>query len=104
MVFICNYKVTRECIDILYQRKSKSNVPKISIIFHNNVFFLTIFFLYLGFLTESKELCKVMHLNLCYLASVLIVISPLKFPSNFTLLQKCLTNDFFNLETITSYN
>ena len=26
------------------------------------------------------------------------------FPSNFTSLQKCLTNEFFNLETITSCN
>ena len=48
------------------------------------------------------------YLKLCYLAIFLIVIFPLKFqikdefPFNFTSLQKCWTNEFFNLETITS--
>ena len=47
------------------------------------------------------------HLKLCYLAIFLIVILLLKiqiedgFPFNFTSLQKCSTNEFFNLETIT---
>ena len=48
------------------------------------------------------------HLKLCYLAIFLIVILLLKFqikdefPFNFTSLKKCSTNEFFNLETITS--
>ena len=48
------------------------------------------------------------YLKLCYLAVFLIVIYPLKFqikngfPFNFTFLQKCSTNEFFNLDTITS--
>ena len=48
------------------------------------------------------------YLKLCYLAIFLIVIFSLKFqikdwfPFNFPSLQKCLTKEFFNLETITT--
>ena len=48
------------------------------------------------------------HLNLYYLASFLIVTFILKFqikngfPFNFTSLQKCSKNKFFNLESLTS--
>ena len=37
----CNYKMTGECINIIFhQRKNKSNVSKISITSDNNTFFL----------------------------------------------------------------
>ena len=83
----CNYKVTGECINIFHRRKNKSNMSKNSIASDNNTFFL---------------------IKLCYLAMFLIVIFLLKLqikdglPSKFTSLQKCSTNEFFNLETITS--
>ena len=50
------------------------------------------------------------HLKLSYLAIFLIVILLLKFkiedgfPFSFTSLQKCSTNEFFNVETITSHH
>ena len=92
--------------------KKKSNVPKISITSHNNASFLIKIFVipYLGFLTETEELCKVMYLKSCYLAIFLIAIFCLKFqvkdgfPFDFNSLQKCSKNDFFNLETITLYS
>ena len=40
----CSYKVTGERIIIFYQRKSNSNMPKMSITSDNNVFFLVIIF------------------------------------------------------------
>ena len=99
-----SYKVTGECINIFHQRKNKSNMSKISITSDNNAFFLVIiFFIFRVFNRKRKE-----YLKLCYLAIFLILIFPLKFrikdgfSFNFTSLQKCSTNDFFKLETITS--
>ena len=100
----CNYKVTRECINIFHQRKNKSNMSKNSIASDNSAFFLVIFFALFRFFNRKRR----KYLKLCYLAMFLIVIFLLKLqikneiPSNFTPLQKCSTNEFFNLETITS--
>ena len=93
-----------DCINIFHQRKNKSNMSKISITSDNNAFFLVIIFvIFRVFNRKRRE-----YLQLCYLAIFLIVIFPLKFqikngfPFNFTFLQKCSTNEFFNLETITA--
>ena len=100
----CNYKVTGESINIFHQRKNKSNMSKISIASDNNAFFLVIFFVIFRVFNRKRR----KYLKLCYLAMFLIVIFLLKvqikdgLPSNFTSLQKCSTNEFFNLETITS--
>ena len=80
-------------------------MSKISITLDNNVFFLAIVFNRI-FRVFNRKRRK--HLKLCYLAIFLIVILLLKFqikdgfPFNFTSLQKCSTNECFNLETITS--
>ena len=87
--------VTGDCINIFHQRKKKSNMFKI--------FLVIIFVIFRVFNRKQRK-----YLMLYYLAVFLIVIFPLKFqtkdgfPSNFTSLQKCSTNEFFNLETITS--
>ena len=100
----CSYKVTGECMNIFHQRKNKSNMSKISIASDNNAFFLVIFFVIFRVFNRKRR----KYLKLCYLAVFLIVIFLLKLqikdglPSNFTSLQKCPTNEFFNLETITS--
>ena len=77
---------------------------KISIASDNNTFFLVItFVIFRVFNRKRRE-----YLKLCYLAIFLIVIYPLHFqikdgsPFNFTPLQKCSTNEFFNLDTMTS--
>ena len=99
----CNYKVTGECTNIFHQRKNKSNMSKIFITLDNNAFFLVIILLIFRIFNRKRR----EHLKLCYLA-ILIVILLLKFqikdafPFNFTSLQKCLTNEFFILETIPS--
>ena len=100
----CNYKVTGECINKFYQRKNKSNMSKTSITSDNNAFFLVIVLvIFRVFNRKRRE-----HLKLCYLAIFPIVILLSKFQIkdefhfNFTSLQKCLANEFFNLETITS--
>ena len=100
----CNYKVTRYSINIFHQRKNKSNMSKISTTSENNTFFLVIIFvIFRNFNRKRRE-----YLKLCYLGIFLIVIFPLNFQIkdgfhfNFTSLQKCSTNEFFNLETITS--
>ena len=94
----CNYKVTRECINIFHQRKNKSNMSKISITSDNNAFFLVIVLvIFRDFNRKRRD-----QLKLCYLAIFLIVILLLKFqikdgfPLNFTSLQKCLTYEFLN--------
>ena len=101
-----NYEVTEECINIFYQIKNKSNTSKICITSDNNVFFLkTIFVIFRVFNRKQRE-----YLKLCYLAIFLIVIYPILykfqikdgFSFNFTALQKCSTNAFFNLKIITS--
>ena len=79
-------------------------MSKISIASDNNAFFLVIFFVIFRVFNRKRR----KYLKLCYLAMFLIVIFLLKLqikdglPSNFTSLQKCSTNEFFNLETITS--
>ena len=79
-------------------------MPKISIILDNNAFFLVIIFVISRvFNRKQRE-----YLKICHLAIFLIVIYTLKFqiedgfPLNFTSLQKCSPNEFFNLETMTS--
>ena len=101
-----NYKVTGECINIFHQRKNKSNMSKISITSDNNVFFLVIVLvIFRVFNRKRRE-----QLKLCYLAIFLIVILLLKsqikdgFPFNFTSLQICLTNEFFNILFYNNYN
>ena len=100
----CNYKVTGKCINIFHQRKNTSNMSIISIASDNHAFFLVIFFIIFRVFNRKQR----KYLKLCYLAMFLIVIFLLKLqikdglPSNFTSLQKCSTNEFFNLETITS--
>ena len=100
----CNYKVTGECINTFHQRKNKSNMSKISITSDNNAFFLvTVLVIFRVFNKKRRQ-----HLKLCYLAVFLILVLLLKFKIkdgfafNFTSLQKCSTNEVFNLETITS--
>ena len=79
-------------------------MSKISITSDNNAFFLVIVFvIFRVFNRKQRE-----YLKLCYLAMFLIVIFLLKlqikhgFPSDFTSLQKCSTNEFFSVETIIS--
>ena len=78
-------------------------MSKISITSDNNAFFLVIFFCYRVFNRKRRN-----YLKLCYLAMFLIVIFLLRlqikggFLSNLTSLQKCSTNEFFDLETIIS--
>ena len=100
----CNYKVTGTCINIFNQIKNKSNTSKISITLDNNAFFLVIIFvIFRVFDRKRRE-----YLKLCCLAIFLIVIYPVKFQIkdgfsiSFTSLQTCSTNEFFNLETVTS--
>ena len=79
-------------------------MSKISIASDNNTFFLVIFFVVFRVFNIKRR----KYLKLCYLAMFLIVIFLLKlqikdgFPSNFSSLQKCSTNEFFNLEITTS--
>ena len=79
-------------------------MSKISTTSDNNTFFLVIVLVTFRYFNRKRK----EHLKLCYLAIFLIAIILLKFqikdgiPFNFTSLQKCSTNEFFNLETITS--
>ena len=102
----CNYQVTGECINIFHQGKRKSNMSKISITLDNNAFFLVeVLVIFRVFMRKQRD-----HLKLSYLAIFLIVILLLKFkiedgfPFSFTSLQKCSTNEFFNVGTITSHH
>ena len=95
----CNYKVTGESINLLHQIKNKSNTFKISITSDDKAIFLVIIFaIFRVFNRKRRE-----YLKLCYVANFLIVIYHLKFqiknglPFNFTSLQKCSTNEYFNL-------
>ena len=79
-------------------------MSKISITSDNNAFFLvTVLVIFRVFNKKRRQ-----HLKLCYLAVFLILVLLLKFKIkdgfafNFTSLQKCSTNEVFNLETITS--
>ena len=102
----CNYQVTGECINIFHQGKRKSNMSKILITLDNNAFFLVeVLVIFRVFMRKQRD-----HLKLSYLAIFLIVILLLKFkiedgfPFSFTSLQKCSTNEFFNVGTITSHH
>ena len=95
--------MTGECINIFHQIKNKSNMPIISITSDSTFFLVIIFVIFWVFNKKQRE-----YLKLCCLAIFLTMIYPLKFqindglPFNFTSLQKCSTNGFFNLETMTS--
>ena len=79
-------------------------MPKISIMDNNAFFLVIIFVISRVFNRKQRE-----YLKICYLAIFLIVIYTLKFqvedgfPLNFTSLQKCSPNEFFNLETMTCH-
>ena len=95
--------MTGKCINIFHQKKSSTS--KLSITSDNNAFFLVIFFIiFRVFNRKQKE-----YLKICYFPIFLIVIFLLKFhikdgfSFNFISLQKRLTNEFLNLETIKSY-
>ena len=95
--------MTWKCINIFHQKKSSTS--KLSITSDNNAFFLEIFFIiFRVFDRKQKE-----YLKICYFPIFLIVIFLLKFhikdgfSFNFISLQKRLTNEFLNLETIKSY-
>ena len=95
--------MTGKCINIFHQKKSSTS--KLSITSDNNAFFLVIFFIiFRVFNRKHKE-----YLKICYVPIFLIVIFLLKFhikdgfSFNFISLQKRLTNEFLNLETIKSY-
>ena len=95
--------MTGKCINIFHQKKSSTS--KLSITSDNNAFFLVIFFIiFRVFNRKQKE-----YLKICYFPIFIIVIFLLKFhikdgfSFNFISLQKRLTNEFLNLETIKSY-
>ena len=95
--------MTGKCINIFHQKKSSTS--KLSITSDNNAFFLVIFFIiFRVFNRKQRE-----YLKICYFPIFLIVIFLLKFhikdgfSFNFISLQKRLTNEFLNLETIKSY-
>ena len=96
-------KVTGECINIFHQRKNKSNMSKNSIASNNNTFFLVIVFvIFRVFNRKRRKYLKLGYLavsncDISFKTSIKDGLSP-----NFTSLQKCSTNEFFNLETITS--
>ena len=95
--------MTGEFINIFHQMKNKSNMPKISITSDNTFFLIIIFDIFWVFNKKRRK-----YLKLCCLAIFLTVIYPFKFQIsdglsfNFTSLRKCSTNEFFNLETMTS--
>ena len=89
--------MTGKSVNIFHQRKNKSNMSLILII-SNDFFLVIVLLIFRNFNRKRRD-----HLKLCYLAISLIVILPKDgFPFNFTSLQKCSTNEFFNLETIIS--
>ena len=99
----CNCKVTGESIT-LFQQENKFKVYKIFITSENNSVFLIIIFIIFRFFSRKLNKC----LRLCYFSVFWFSIVSLKFQINdgfhfnFSLLQKCLKNDFFNLEVLTS--
>ena len=92
----CNCKVTGE--------KNKFKVYKIFITSENNSIFLIIILIIFRSFSRKQNKC----LRLCYFSVFWFSIVSLKvqinngFHFNFSLLQKCLKNDVFNLETLTS--
>ena len=99
----CNCKVTGESIT-LFQQENKSKEYNIFIKLENNSVFLIITFIIFRSFSRKQNKC----LRLCYFSVFWFSIVCLKFQINngfhfnFLLLQKCLKNDFFNLETLTS--
>ena len=98
----CNSKVTGESI-ILFQQENNFKVYKIFITSENSSVFLIIVFIIFRFFSRKQNKC----LRLCYFSVFWFSIVSLKFQINdgfyfnFSLLQKCPKNDFFNLETLT---
>ena len=97
--------LTGKYIKIFHERKSKSNMFKISITSDNNAFFLVI--ILVRFFNRKRR----DHLKLCYLAVFLIVIFLLKFQIKDEFLfifffaffyKNVRQNEFFNLVIITS--
>ena len=72
-------------------------MPKVSITSDSSTFFIY------GFKQKAKRVPKVMLVGYFSHCGISFKVS-IKggCPYNFTSVQKCLTNDFFNLETITS--
>ena len=102
-VLYCNGKVTGESMT-LFQPENKFKVYKILITSENNSVFLIIIFIIFRSFSRKQNKC----LRLCYFSVFWFLIVALKFQINkgfhfnFSLLQKCPKNDFFNLETLTS--
>ena len=98
-----NCKVTGDSIT-LFQQENKFKVYKIFITSENNSVFLVIVFIIFRSFSRKQNKC----LRLCYFSVFWFSIVFLKFQINdgfhfnFSLLQKCPKNDFFNLETLTS--
>ena len=88
----------------MFQQESKFEVYKTFITSENESVFPIIIFIAFRFFSRNQNKC----LRLCYFAVFWFSIVSLKFQINdgfhfnFSLLQKCLKNDFFNLETLTS--
>ena len=98
----CNCKVTGESIT-LFQQQNKFKVYKIFITLENYSVFLIIIFIIFRSSSRKQNKC----LRLCYFFVFWFSIVSLKFQINdgfhfnFSPSQKCLKNDFFNLETLT---
>ena len=101
----CNCKVTGKSIP-LFQQDNKFNWHRIFITSENNCIFLIIIYIVFRIFSRKQNKC----LRLCYFAVFWFSIVSFKlqindgFHFNFSLLQKCQKNDFFNLETLTSCN
>ena len=99
----CNCKVTGESIT-LFQQENKLKVFKVFITWENKSVFLIIIFIVFKLFSKKQNKC----LRLCYFAVFWFSTVSLKFQINdgflfnFSFLQKCPKNDFFNFETLTS--
>ena len=99
----CNCKVTGESITS-FQQENKFKVCKMFITWENNSVFLIIIFIIFRYFSRKQNKC----LRLCYFSVFWFSRVSLKFQINdgfhfnFSLLQKCPKNDFFNLENLIS--
>ena len=99
----CNCKVTGKTIT-LCQQENKFKIYKISITSVNNSVFLIRIFIVFRFFSRKQNKC----LRFCYFVVFRFSIGSLKFQINdgfnfnFSLLQKCPKNDFFNFKFLTS--
>ena len=83
----------------LFQQENKFKVYKIFIPSENNSVFLIIIFIIFRSFSRKQNKC----LRSCYFSIVSLKFQINDcFHFNFSLLQKCSNNDFFNLETLTS--